>query len=114
MVREDKGLQEYFGTTPHPTGDGHDRTIGSSNHVIPMRISTETGRGRDPPKDTPTLVSCRRSKDSAARLESCSEPPCTPHTRAASLGTVFLGIAVVLHFVMPFVVAQATQSFPGR
>jgi hypothetical protein len=33
---------------------------------------------------------------------------------ALYLGTVFLGFAVVLHFVMPFVVAQMTQSFPGR
>jgi len=33
---------------------------------------------------------------------------------ALYLGTVFLGFALVLHFVMPFVVAQMTQSFPGR
>jgi len=33
---------------------------------------------------------------------------------ALYLGRVFLGFAVVLHFVMPFVVAQMTQSFPGR
>ena len=51
MVREDKGLQEYVGTNPHPTGDGHDRTSESSNHVISMRISTETGKGPRPPKD---------------------------------------------------------------
>jgi hypothetical protein len=33
---------------------------------------------------------------------------------ALYLGTVFLGIAVVLHFVVPFVVVFATRSFSGR
>jgi len=33
---------------------------------------------------------------------------------ALYLGTVFLGIALVLHFVVPFVVVFATRSFSGR
>ena len=33
---------------------------------------------------------------------------------ALYLGTVFLGIALVLHFVVPFVVAFATRSLSGR
>jgi uncharacterized membrane protein len=33
---------------------------------------------------------------------------------ALYLETVFLGIVVVLHFVVPFVVTFATRSFSGR
>ena len=33
---------------------------------------------------------------------------------ALYLGTVFLGIAVVLHFVVPFVVAFTTRSLSGQ
>jgi hypothetical protein len=36
---------------PRLTGGGHDRTSGRSNHVISMRIFTETGKGPEPPKD---------------------------------------------------------------
>ena len=33
---------------------------------------------------------------------------------ALYLGVVFVGIAVVLHFVVPYVVAKTIESFPGR
>lgn len=32
---------------------------------------------------------------------------------ALDLGVTLLAIAVVLHFVLPYVVAKATESFPG-